>query len=68
MIDLRFCPLSREDSAMSYAVPSKEWWDNISRSNQELLHWLTEGMKCLHNLATDQDTKRNHLQLAGLFD
>jgi hypothetical protein len=53
---------------MSYAVPSKEWWDNISRSNQELLHWLTEGMKCLHNLATDQDTKRNHLQLAGLFD
>jgi hypothetical protein len=40
----------------------------MNRANTEVLHWLTEGMKCLHNLATEQDTERNHLQLAGLFD
>jgi hypothetical protein len=40
----------------------------MSQNKQDLLHWLTEGMKCLHNLATEQDTRRNHLQLAGLFE
>jgi hypothetical protein len=40
----------------------------MNQSKQELLPWLTEGVKCLDNLAVEQNIERNHLQLAGLFD